>query len=422
MNKGYEGYIELKSKYDFPEQFKASLVDHSIIMMGESTHGTKEFYKARIELTKFLIENGKLTAITIEGDWPSAFRVNQYVKGELYNLDANEALSEFDRFPLWMWRNREILHFVEWLKSFNSTKRDQDKVGFYGLDLYSLHKSVDAVIHYLDKVDPAEAELARARYACFDKFGFDMQKYGYFVTNNLTEDCRGELIDQLISLKNKADRELKIKGSVDEDLFSAVQNAKLIEDAESYYRSIFFGSSNISWNVRDTHMSETLKALYLHQKTQNKKPKIVVWAHNSHIGDASATQFGKEGQINIGQLAREEFGKKNVFLLGLSTYGGAVSAASQWNQPVERKIIRPALENSYENLFHHMKFKNFILYPKSLEERFLERAIGVIYSPSTERFSHYFYADLKDQFDALIYYDQTEALEPLEKTALWEEG
>lgn len=418
--------IHLEDIYNFPQKFLDKLKQPKIIMMGEATHGTHEFYKARIELTKKLILEQGLTAIMIEGDWPAAYKVNKYIQNLSDDKSAFESLGLFTQFPMWMWRNKDILEFIEWLRNHNSTKPVLKKVGFYGLDLYSLHASIHAVIEYLEKVDPQEANTARQRYACFDKFGYDMQKYGYVVSNNLSLDCRREIIEQLVSLQNNAIKYLKGNGLIKEDeLFSAEQNATVVKDAESYYKSLFIGNSNTSWNIRDTHMVKTLEALYKHQTSQSKNPKIAVWAHNSHIGDASATQFGAQGQINIGQLAREYFGDGKVFLLGFSTYHGTVSAASGWSQPVERKTVRKGLPESYEEVFHKAALENFLILMDEVEDiknPLLQRAIGVIYAPATERYSHYFYADIKNQFDAIIHYDKTNALEPLEKTALWEEG
>lgn len=418
--------IHLEDKYKFTQKFLDKLKQPKIIMMGEATHGTHEFYKARIELTKQLILDENLTAIMIEGDWPAAYKVNKYIQNLSEDKTAFDSLDLFTQFPMWMWRNKDILEFIEWLRNHNSKKPALEKVGFYGLDLYSLHASIHAVIEYLEKVDPQEANAAKQRYACFDKFGYDMQKYGYIVSNNLSLDCRREIIEQLVNLQNNAIKYLNDNGLVREDeLFSAEQNATVVKDAESYYKSLFAGNSNTSWNIRDTHMVKTLEALYKHQSSQNRNPKIAVWAHNSHIGDANATQFGVQGQINIGQLAREYFGDNNVFLLGFSTYHGSVSAASGWNQPVERKTVRKAIPESYEEAFHEADLNDFLILMDQFEDiknPLLQRAIGVIYAPATERYSHYFYADIKNQFDAIIHYDKTNALEPLEKTALWEEG
>ena len=421
----------LTEKYDF-EKLIEVLKNHKIIMLGESTHGTHEFYKARIELTKELIKNHKITAITLEGDWPSVYKINKYVQGSSPKDTAFSSLSSIDQFPLWMWRNKDFLEFVIWLYEHNTQLEQKNRIGIFGLDLYSLHKSALEVIKYLEKVDPKESELAKQRYNCFDKFGFDMQNYGYLTTQNLAPDCQKEIVEQLVSLQEKSHEYLKDDGFVkQEELFCAEQNSIVVKNAETYYKSLFFGGSNISWNIRDSHMMNTLKFLYDHQKNQAKDPKIIVWAHNSHIGDCRATQFADDGQINIGQLAREYFGNK-VFLLGFMTYQGTVSAASEWGAQVERKIVRPGISESYEKLFHELARPeqsrradtDLLIFSDKLSELdpMLQRAIGVIYKPETERFSHYFLTDLKKQFNALIYYDYTIAVEPLEKTAEWEKG
>jgi erythromycin esterase-like protein len=398
-------------------------------LLGEATHGTHEFYRERAEITKRLINEKGFTAVAVEADWPDAFRVNRYVRGLGDDHDANEALGGFKRFPTWMWRNRVILDFVEWLRDYNSSLQSQaPKVGFYGLDLYSLYTSIEAVLSYLATIDPEAARRARYRYSCFEHFAEDTQAYGYAANFGITESCECDVIAQLVELRRRAADYASRDGRVAQDeFFFAEQNARLILNAEKYYRTMFQGRVE-SWNLRDGHMAETLHALVTHLDSQGQQAKVAVWEHNSHLGDARATYMADYGELNVGQLVRERYGPEAV-LIGFTTYQGAVTAASDWGGPAERKRVRPALENSYEALFHEAKIPKFILPfrdngPASIAVRDprLERAIGVIYLPQSERQSHYFDARLSDQFDAVIHFDETTALEPLERYALWETG
>ena len=395
-------------------------------LLGEATHGTHDFYRERAEITKRLIKEKDFTAIAVEADWPDAFRVNRYVRGLSDDRSADEALSGFKRFPTWMWRNTVVVDFVEWLRDYNSSlPTNAAKVGFYGLDLYSLYTSIEAVLGYLNKIDPAAAKRARYRYSCFEHFAEDTQAYGYAANFGLTESCEREVIQQLIELRRQAADYASRDGRVAQDeFFFAEQNARLVLNAERYYRSMFRGRVE-SWNLRDQHMAETLGALVTHLNTQGQTGKVAVWEHNSHLGDARATYMADYGELNVGQLVRERYGSQAV-LVGFTTYKGTVTAASDWDGPAERKRVRPALEDSYEASFHHADIPNFLLRLRNPDETFrdsrLERAIGVIYLPRTERQSHYFKARLSDQFDAVIHFDETQALEPLERQALWQTG
>ncbi len=398
-------------------------------LLGEATHGTHEFYRERAEITKRLIKEKGFTAVAVEADWPDAFRVNRYVRGLGDDRDANQALAGFKRFPTWMWRNAVILDFVEWLRDYNSSlPSNATKVGFYGLDLYSLYTSIEAVLGYLDTIDPEAAKRARYRYSCFEHFGADTQAYGYAAGFGITESCEREVINQLVELRRRATVYASRDGRVAQDeFFFAEQNARLVLNAEKYYRTMFHGRVE-SWNLRDRHMAETLDALVSHLDAQGQQAKVAVWEHNSHLGDARATYMSDYGELNVGQLVREHYGPEAV-LIGFTTYEGTVTAASDWDGPAERKRVRPALANSYEALFHEAKISSFILPfrdngPASIAVRDprLERAIGVIYLPQSERQSHYFDARLSDQFDAVIHLDETTALEPLERYALWETG
>jgi len=394
------------------------------VLLGEASHGTHEFYRVRAQITKLLIEEKDFDAVAVEADWPDAYRVNQFVRYEGNDEDAADALSGFERFPSWMWRNADVLDFVGWLRNHNGRRNDR-KAGFYGLDLYSLHSSMRAVLGFLDKVDPEAAQRARHRYACFEHFGQDTQAYGYSTSVGLSKSCEDEAISQWLEMRRRAADLAQRDGRVARDaFFFAEQNARLVKNAEQYYRAMFHERIS-SWNLRDTHMAETLDALVHHLGSHSK---VVVWAHNSHLGDARATEMGQRGELNLGQLVRQRYGT-DAKLIGFTTHSGTVTAASGWDAPAERKYVRPALPGSYEALFHATHIPNFLLAlggrlttAVALQEPLLERAIGVIYLPRSERSSHYFYAQLPQQFDAVLHYDQTRAVEPLERNATWETG
>jgi erythromycin esterase-like protein len=401
--------------------------DAQIVLIGEASHGTHEFYEQRIEITKRLIQEKGFTAVAVEADWPDAYRVNRYVRGVNDDATAVEALGELQDFPTWMWRNTVVLNFINWLRQYNDAlPPDARKVGFYGLDLYSMHASIDAVLGYLDKVDPDAAKQARSRYSCFEHFREDTQTYGYATSYGLAESCEDEAINQLIELQRRTAEYAQRDGQVAEDeFFYAEQNARLVKNAEEYYRSMFRGRVS-SWNIRDRHMAGTLDGLVAHLERQGNQAKVVVWEHNSHLGDARATEMGDAGELNVGQLVRERYGRDAV-LIGFSTYTGTVTAASDWGASAELKRVRPALPESYEALFHNTGLPRFLLNLRDggeivteLRKPRLERAIGVIYRPDTERMSHYFRARLSEQFDAVIHIDETRAVEPLERTAQWE--
>src|SRR5215211_2716643 len=378
-------------------------------LLGEATHGTHEFYRERAEITKRLIKEKGFTAIAVEADWPDAFRVNRYVRGLSGDKNANEALGGFERFPTWMWRNTVIFDFIEWLRDYNSSlPASATKVGFYGLDLYSLYTSIEAVLNYLAKIDPEAAKRARYRYSCFEHFGDDTQAYGYAATFDLSESCEREVIDQLIDLRRRAADYASRDGRVAQDeFFFAEQNARLVLNAERYYRIMFRGRIE-SWNLRDRHMAETLDALVAHLNSQAQQAKIAVWEHNSHLGDARATYMADYGELNVGQLVREKHGAEAI-LIGFTTYAGTVTAASDWGGAAERKRVRPALAGSWEDSLHARGERRLVLDPVELPGRRLERAIGVVYRPQSERRSHYFHAELAGQFDAVIHVDETTA-------------
>ena len=391
-----------------------------LVLIGEASHGTREFYEHRAALTRRLILEKRFNAVAVEADWPDAYRVNLYVRGRGDDRDADSALAGFRRFPTWMWRNTVMVEFVEWLRSHNAALPEIEKVGFYGLDLYSLHRSIDAVLTYLDTIDPRAAERARARYTCFEVFGSDPQAYGYAASYGLRPSCEREVIAQLVDLQRQAAAYAKRDGHIAADeYFSAEQNARVVSDAESYYR-VMFGGCRQSWNLRDRHMMSTLEATFEHVSRTSGEARAVVWAHNSHLGDARATQMGAQGELNLGQLVRETFGR-DALSIGFTTHTGSVTAASNWDEPAQLMAVRPSLVGSYERLFHDAGLEAFLLdlrgpVASALAQPRLERAIGVVYRPETERASHYFMASMARQFDLVIHYDETRALEPLE---LW---
>ncbi len=408
--------------------------DARFVLIGEASHGTHEFYRIRAEITKRLVREKGFSSVAVEADWPDAYRVNRYVRGggraagAEGDADAAESLEGFRRFPQWMWRNADVLDFVGWLRSHNDGLPEAGRVGFYGLDLYSLHASIEAVLRYLRVVDPDAARRAQLRYACFEQFGADPQAYGYGAGLGLAPSCEAAVVEQLAELRRSAADYARRDGRVAaDDLFFAEQNARLVKNAEHYYRAMF-GSRVASWNLRDRHMFETLDALVGFHAARGRREKVVVWAHNSHLGDARATELGAGGELNVGQLVRQHYGG-DTRLVGFLTHEGTVTAASDWDEPAERKVVRPALPGSYEALFHETGLPNFLVdlttagpMVTGLGQPRLERAIGVIYRPETERASHYFHAVLPRQFDAVLYYGRTRAVEPLEQTGLWERG
>ena len=405
------------------------LASARFVLLGEASHGTDEFYRERAALTRRLVVEQRLDAIAVEADWPDAQRVNRYVRGLGDDASAAAALADFERFPTWMWRNTVVVEFVEWLREHNAALPPDARVGFYGLDLYSLFTSIQAVLRHLDRVDPAAARRARDRYACFERFAEDSQAYGYATRFDLDASCEQAVLAQLREMVARSG-ELS-RGQADGDLdarFHAEQNARLVKNAEAYYRAMF--SSRVSsWNLRDRHMAETLDALDAHLARRRGRPaRLAVWAHNSHLGDARATEMGESGELNLGQLVRERHGPAAV-LLGFSTHHGTVTAASDWDAPAETKQVRPGLEGSFEALFHDVGHERFGLLlrgndalARAIAAPRLQRAIGVIYRPETERHSHYFHTRLARQFDAIVHLDATHALVPLERAAAPAEG
>lgn len=403
--------------------------DRHFILLGEASHGTREFYEARVAITKRLIEEQGLTAVAIEGDWPSVYRVNRFVRGLGNDTSVEEALSNFRRFPLWMWRNTVFHEFVRWLRHYNAGQPEASQVGVYGLDMYSLYESIAEILSYLESIDPAAAAEARERYSCLDHAG--EQRYGYGVHTGRLASCEDDVVAQLEVLRSRADDYLRRDGmSAEDEQFQVEQNARLVRNAEQYYRSMFHSRVS-TWNMRDRHMGETLEAIHHYlSRRHGTKAKIAVWAHNSHLGDASATAMGDHGELNLGQLARERYADDAV-LVGFTTHTGTVTAASSWDGPAECKTVRPSLPESHEWLFHDTGLPQFYLplqgdsdpvaeLAQVYRRGRLERAIGVLYLPHSERASHYFQARIASQFDAVFHFDETTALQPLDAVSEWQ--
>jgi protein-L-isoaspartate(D-aspartate) O-methyltransferase len=389
----------------------------SVVLLGESTHGTAEFYRMRARVTQALIEEKGFNIVAVEADWPDAARIDHYIRDRNVSPSSWKA---FARFPTWMWRNNEFRIFAEWLRRHNACLSYPERVAFYGLDLYSLYTSIRAVIDYLKDVDPNLADIAKQRYACLTPWEADPAAYGQAAVTGAYHACEEEVTQMLVDLLRKQ-QDYAAKGT--ERFLDAVQNARLIGNAERYYRTMFYGSRT-SWNLRDSHMLETLKFAVATRKGN----KAVVWAHNSHIDDASATEMSLRGEYNLGQLCRREF-PSSCHLIGFGTDHGTVAAASAWDKPMQIMEVRPSHAQSYERLCHTAQTPAFILAvskrssaPKQLLEELmkprLERAIGVVYRPDMELASHYFEAVLPQQFDDYIWFDRSQAVTPLEASIL----
>jgi erythromycin esterase-like protein len=386
--------------------------DAKVVLLGEASHGTSEFYRARAAITRQLIERHGFNIVALEADWPDARVLDARVRHRRRPASAKDA---FTRFPTWMWRNREFDAFVEWLADHNRFRAEEERAGIYGLDLYNLSASMRSVIDYLDTVDADAARVARRRYGCLTPWADEPAAYGRASLTGRYADCEAAVNAMLRDLLA---RQLEADTADGEALLDAAQSARLVRDAEAYYRAMYFGAAE-SWNLRDTHMFETLEALL---EAKGPAAKAVVWAHNSHIGDAGATEMGVvREELNIGQLCRERFGEA-ARLIGFGTHTGTVACASDWDAPMEVKAVRPSLPDSQERLAHDAAVERFLLDLRpgvhdglraALREPRLERFIGVIYRPETERWSHYADARLPEQFDAYVWFDETSAVTPL---------
>lgn len=392
--------------------------DRRFVLLGEATHGSKELYRERAKITELLIERKGFDAVAIEADWPDAHRLHRFVAGRGADTTPEEALRSFTRFPLWMWRNREVTNFARRL----ADKRLRPAI--FGLDLYSLHASIDVVLEFLRDHDHDAYVRAKGRYGCFDHFGRDTAAYGYATGAGGEGSCEREVTQQLLEMQARTVEWMRRDGGEDAELlFQIEQNARLVKNAESYYRNMIAGGT-VTWNLRDRHMAETVTQIATHLDRQlGRKSKVAIWAHNSHVGDARATQMGDEGELNVGQLMRETW-PGDTFIVGFTTSTGTVTAAHDWDGPAKRMAVRPAIEGSHEHVLHlfskRAALPAFIVlpdhgnWPRPLTESRLERAIGVIYRPRTERVSHLFRARIAEQFDALLHIDHTSAVTPLD--------
>lgn len=387
--------------------------DARVVLLGEASHGTSEFYRARAAITRWLIEQRGFNVVALEADWPDARVLDARVRHRSRPAGAGDA---FSRFPTWMWRNREFDRFLEWLADHNRLRPAGARAGIYGLDLYNLSGSMRAVIDYLDRVDPDAAKVARDRYGCLSPWAEHPAAYGRLALSGRYAGCEADVTAMLRDMLQRSLADGRADG--EEALLDATQSARLVADAEAYYRAMYYGGAE-SWNLRDTHMFETLEAIL---ESKGPEARAVVWAHNSHIGDARATEMGVvREELNIGQLCRERYGDQ-ARLIGFGTHGGAVACASDWDEPMEVKPVRPSLPDSCERLSHASGVGRFLLdlqpgvhddLREALAEPRLERFIGVIYRPETERWSHYAEARLAEQFDAWVWFDETQAVTPL---------
>ncbi|HEY7747580.1 MAG TPA: protein-L-isoaspartate(D-aspartate) O-methyltransferase [Aestuariivirgaceae bacterium] len=386
--------------------------DARIVLLGEATHGTSEFYRMREHISQELITKKGFSFVAIEGDWPDAARVDHYVRH--FEYTPGEWMA-FARFPQWMWRNNEVRAFVDWLRNNNADKSQNRRTAFYGLDLYSLYTSIREVLRYLDRIDPDTAQSARNRYGCLTPWQTDPAAYGHAAITGTYKTCEKDVVHMLRDILTKQNFYIAQDG---EQFIDAVYNARLVASAERYYRIMYYGS-RASWNLRDTHMFETLRGLLAFHGPNSK---AIVWAHNSHVGNAAATEMSARGETNIGELCRREFGDKS-YSVGFGTHSGSVAAASDWDGPMEIKVVCPSHMESYERLCHNTEVARFLLpmrkkcsqeVRKALMKPRLERAIGVIYRPDTELASHYFQAVLPEQFDEYIWFDETSAVSPFE--------
>ncbi len=403
------------------EEIKLDEVEY--VLLGEASHGTLEFYKWRMEITKQLIEDNQFSFIAVEGDWPDCYNVNRYVKGVPESSEsAYEVLYAFNRWPTWMWANKEIVNLVEWLREYNSNIPEDKKVGFYGLDVYSLWESMEAVLQYLQKVDPAAVKYAIDAYGCFEPYGKSVEDYAR-ATAFIPTSCEDEVINLLVALRSKASKYKQNGLRHSEDYFNAEQNALVAKNAELYYRKMMQGGTS-TWNIRDTHMMDTLKRLMNFYGKNNSKS--IVWAHNTHIGDARQTDMADAKMLNLGQLVREHATEKKTTLVGFGTYSGTVVAARQWGEPMQIMSVPEAIEGSWDNLLHELNGGNDSLlifkgsnYEETKKSKIVwdkmrgQRAIGVVYQPEYEAYGNYVPTNLAKRYDAFLHIDKTQAVHPL---------
>jgi erythromycin esterase-like protein len=389
--------------------------DTRVVLLGESTHGTHEFYRERARITQRLVAERGFSAVMVEGDWPDAYRVNEYVRGVGTDRTAEQALSSFTRFPEWMWRNAEVRDLVQWLRQHNASRPAEQRVGFYGVDVYGLYSGIDAVLGYLGGADPAAAGRVRALYACFEPHRPGTDRYGAAAAAG--RGCESQARQAVTELE-RVTATRPADPAQAERAFAALRSAHSVANAEAYFRGAYGGGVN-TWNLRDERWAGNVDALLQHLGAGGRTSRVVLWAHNSHVGDARHTDMGQGGEINIGQLMRERHGDAAV-LVGFLTYTGTVMAATDWDRPGQVRNVNPSLAGSYGALFHATNTPSFLLVlrgggsvTEELSQPRLQRAIGVVYLPQTERQSHYFNARLGRQFDAVVFIDQTRAVAPI---------
>lgn len=391
--------------------------DAKYVLLGEATHGTSEFYTWRTEITRQLITQKHFSFVAVEGDWPDCYRVNRFVKGG-EDKSAEDVLHAFARWPTWMWANREVAELVRWLRARNERMLDDRKIGFYGLDVYSLWESMHAVIEYLQRVDPDAVAAARRAYSCFEPYNEDAQEYAR-ATALVPTSCQAEAVAALVALRSKA-AEYKEEGDL-EAYFAAEQNALIAKNAELYYRTMVRGGPT-SWNVRDHHMMETLDRLMQHH---GPYAKAIVWEHNTHVGDARFTDMARAGMVNVGQLARQSHEKEGVWLVGFGTFKGTVIAAREWGAEMEKMRVPDARAGSYEAAMHQAVGRDSLFIFRDEDEeatlRLREprgnRAIGVVYDPRTEHWGNYVPTILPHRYDAFIHIEESKAVDPLHMIA-----
>ena len=390
----------------------ARIGDARVVMLGEASHGTSEFYTWRHRISERLIRERGFNFIAVEGDWPDCYAVNRYVKRRPHSGEnARQVLHHFERWPSWMWANHEVIDLVEMLRAYNDGLPEPQQVGFFGLDVYSLWQSINAVVEYLERIDPELAQSARGAYSCFDPYYEDEQEYAR-ATALVPTSCEDETSAILAELRRNAPAYTE---DGREAFFNAEQNALVARNAEIYYRTMVRGGPG-SWNVRDTHMMETLERLL---KAHGPDARAIVWAHNTHIGDARATDMARSGMINLGQLARERWGPFDVALVGFASYSGSVIAGAQWGAPMKRMALPPARDGSWEALLHEAVGTDALLLTSELsgvpeaERAIAHRAVGVVYDPDKERWGNYVPTVLPQRYDALLYFDESRALAPL---------
>ena len=386
--------------------------DAKIVLLGEASHGTSEFYTVRAELSKRMIEEKGFTLIAVEGDWPSTQHINRFIKGYTEEqTNVKDILKVFKRWPTWMWANEEIAEFVTWLKKHNEKKEVNDKVGFYGIDVYSLWESLDEVITYLSKTDPNGTDLAFAQKAlsCFEPFNRHPETYA-LSSINISEACVDEVSKLLTSIRANEDNN-KDPGEADLNLKI---NAMVAQNAEEYYRAMV-RSDELSWNVRDEHMVEAINEI---MDYHGKEAKIIIWEHNTHIGDASATDMEEAGMVNVGEIIRQQNDREDVYAVGFGTHSGTVIASDEWGIPYKQINVPPARKDSWEDALHKAgAFNKLLLFNEENRSLFSEwighRAIGVVYNPNYETYGNYVPSKIGNRYDAFIYIDQTNALSPL---------